>query len=124
MRALNAAVFNQDLGKTLNPEDRTILPPVAFTSYRGRFEEPKIEEGFTDVMKVDFEVCCCSISFLTFELYANCISVRRHGRTEGRLVQVLDMMYAGMAQVLHLEEFLPILAYSRFPMLSLLSLVG
>ncbi|KAE9979636.1 hypothetical protein EG327_006934 [Venturia inaequalis] len=55
VRALNAAVFNQDLGKTLNPEDRTILPPVAFTSYRGRFEEPKLEEGFTDVFKVDFE---------------------------------------------------------------------
>ncbi|TLD22662.1 PNK3P-domain-containing protein [Venturia nashicola] len=55
VRALNAAIFNQDLGKTLNPEDRTILPSVAFTSYRARFEEPKLNEGFTDIMKVDFE---------------------------------------------------------------------
>jgi hypothetical protein len=32
------------------------LPPIAFSGYRRRFEEPKLEEGFTDIVRVDFEV--------------------------------------------------------------------
>jgi hypothetical protein len=57
VRALNAAIFNEKLGTTLNPEDRAILPPIAFSDFRRRFEEPMLEEGFTDIVKVDFEVC-------------------------------------------------------------------
>lgn len=61
VRALNAAAFNEDLGKTLNPENRTILPSIAFSDFRRRFEEPNVEEGFQDIVKVDFVVC-----FITF----------------------------------------------------------
>jgi len=42
----------KDLG--LNPESRTILPPVAFGDFQKRFEEPRVEEGFADIVKVEF----------------------------------------------------------------------
>jgi bifunctional polynucleotide phosphatase/kinase len=41
----------------MNPEKRTILPSVAFSGFKGRFEEPKVEEGFEDIVKIDFTVC-------------------------------------------------------------------
>lgn len=50
VRALNAEVMG------LNPEKRTMLPKVAFTSFTARYREPKVEEGFQDIVRVDFEV--------------------------------------------------------------------
>ncbi|KAF2418763.1 putative DNA 3'-phosphatase Tpp1 [Tothia fuscella] len=46
VRALNEGV--------LNPEKRTMLPMVAFTSYAQRRQEPRLDEGFQDITKVDF----------------------------------------------------------------------
>ena len=40
----------------MNPEKRTILPKVAFTGFAARYREPRIEEGFQDMTKVDFTV--------------------------------------------------------------------
>lgn len=40
-----------------NPEKRTMLPKMAFTGFASRYREPKIEEGFQDVTKIDFKVC-------------------------------------------------------------------
>ncbi|KAI9780872.1 MAG: hypothetical protein M1839_006499 [Geoglossum umbratile] len=45
---------NQDILKTLNPEKRAMLPMVAFTSFSSRFREPTLEEGFTDIARIDF----------------------------------------------------------------------
>jgi bifunctional polynucleotide phosphatase/kinase len=46
VRALNVAL--------MNPEKRELLPGIAFKSYQGRFQEPKLSEGFDDLTKVDF----------------------------------------------------------------------
>ena len=39
-----------------NPENRTMLPKLAFTSFASRYRAPKLEEGFGEIIKVDFEV--------------------------------------------------------------------
>ncbi|KAK4145074.1 polynucleotide kinase 3 phosphatase-domain-containing protein [Dichotomopilus funicola] len=49
----NAAV--RFLNKTLNPEARDALPKIAFTGFASRFKEPKLEEGFQDIIPVDFK---------------------------------------------------------------------
>jgi hypothetical protein len=41
----------------MNPEKRTMLPRIAFTSFAGRYREPALQEGFEDIVKVDFMVC-------------------------------------------------------------------
>lgn len=38
----------------MNPEKREILPGIAFKSFQQRFQEPKLDEGFEDITKVDF----------------------------------------------------------------------
>ena len=48
VRALNISKFN--------PEKRSILPHSAFTGFNSRFMEPKVKEGFEDVIKVEFQV--------------------------------------------------------------------
>ncbi|EFQ98683.1 bifunctional polynucleotide phosphatase/kinase [Nannizzia gypsea CBS 118893] len=50
--AVRAANPNQE---SLNPESRTILPPVAFSDYVRRFEEPDVSEGFKDMINVGFQ---------------------------------------------------------------------
>ncbi|KAH7040208.1 polynucleotide kinase 3 phosphatase [Microdochium trichocladiopsis] len=47
VRALNAG--------SLNPEQRTALPKMAFTGFNARFKEPKAKEGFEDVVEIDFK---------------------------------------------------------------------
>lgn len=41
-------------GTVMNPEKRIMLPKVAFTGFLSRYREPKPEEGFQDITKVDF----------------------------------------------------------------------
>ncbi|KAF2692285.1 PNK3P-domain-containing protein [Lentithecium fluviatile CBS 122367] len=48
VRALN-------LGPDTNPEQRLLLPKSAFFGFMKRFREPKLAEGFQDIVKVDFE---------------------------------------------------------------------
>ena len=47
-RALSAREFN--------PEKRSILPHSAFAGFNSRFKEPKVQEGFQDIIKVEFQV--------------------------------------------------------------------
>lgn len=54
VRALSTGRFN--------PEKRRILPHSAFTGFASRFKEPKLTEGFQDVIKVEFQVQKCSSS--------------------------------------------------------------
>ncbi|KAL8787586.1 MAG: hypothetical protein Q9213_002148 [Squamulea squamosa] len=42
-------------GSQFNPEKRTILPHTAFSSFASRFKEPKVDEGFQDVVPVQFQ---------------------------------------------------------------------
>ena len=40
----------------MNPEKREMLPKMAFTGFAARYREPRVEEGFQDITKVDFKV--------------------------------------------------------------------
>ncbi|KAL8697374.1 MAG: hypothetical protein Q9201_007155 [Fulgogasparrea decipioides] len=42
-------------GEKFNPEKRMILPHTAFSSFASRFKQPKADEGFEDVVRVDFQ---------------------------------------------------------------------
>ncbi|KAM7198295.1 Polynucleotide kinase 3 phosphatase domain containing protein [Rhypophila sp. PSN 637] len=39
----------------LNPESRQSLPRLAFNTYASKFKEPKLDEGFQDIIQVDFK---------------------------------------------------------------------
>jgi bifunctional polynucleotide phosphatase/kinase len=41
----------------MNPEQRKILPRVAFTGFAFQVWEPALKEGFQDINKVEFQVC-------------------------------------------------------------------
>ncbi|KAI4245026.1 MAG: hypothetical protein LQ352_006642 [Teloschistes flavicans] len=43
-------------GDRFNPESRRILPHSAFSSFASRFQQPKEEEGFQDIVRVEFQV--------------------------------------------------------------------
>ena len=51
------ALVSKDANAKFNPEKRTVLPYAAFTGFASRFKEPKLTEGFQDILKVEFEVC-------------------------------------------------------------------
>ncbi|KAF1820324.1 PNK3P-domain-containing protein [Dissoconium aciculare CBS 342.82] len=40
--------------KILNPEDRTLLPKIAFTSFAARYQPPQLSEGLEEIIPVDF----------------------------------------------------------------------
>ena len=50
-------------GVLMNPEQRTMLPRVAFAGFASRFREPVLAEGFQEIIKINFKV---SISLLGF----------------------------------------------------------
>ncbi|KAF3033731.1 hypothetical protein E8E11_003712 [Didymella keratinophila] len=56
LQPLGYGRVNQDILKTTNPENRTMLPKLAFTSFASRFRAPKLEEGFKEIVTVDFEL--------------------------------------------------------------------
>jgi bifunctional polynucleotide phosphatase/kinase len=43
-------------GMQMNPEERMMLPKLAFTGFAARYREPTLEEGFVDITTVDFKV--------------------------------------------------------------------
>ncbi|KAF2625610.1 PNK3P-domain-containing protein [Macroventuria anomochaeta] len=52
----NDTVRALNFGSETNPENRTMLPKLAFTSFASRYRAPKLEEGFKEIIKVDFEL--------------------------------------------------------------------
>jgi hypothetical protein len=40
----------------MNPENRSILPKLAFTSFSSRYQKPELTEGFQDITEVPFKV--------------------------------------------------------------------
>ncbi|PYH99159.1 polynucleotide kinase 3'-phosphatase [Aspergillus ellipticus CBS 707.79] len=40
--------------QTLNPESRSLLPGIAFGDFLRRFKEPAMDEGFQDIIRVEF----------------------------------------------------------------------
>lgn len=49
-------MLTSDLQQKTNRESRTILPHVAFSGFASRYREPKLSEGFADIIKTDFQV--------------------------------------------------------------------
>ncbi|KAI6778715.1 Bifunctional polynucleotide phosphatase/kinase-like protein [Emericellopsis cladophorae] len=49
----NDAVRSQN--KVLNREGRSVLPPMAFSGFASRHKEPRLEEGFQDIVEMPFE---------------------------------------------------------------------
>lgn len=45
----------RSLNKELNPEARESLPKIAFNTFTSRFKEPKVKEGFQDIIEIDFK---------------------------------------------------------------------
>lgn len=43
-------------GDAFNPENRSILPHLAFSSYASRFKKPSMAEGFDDIITLEFQV--------------------------------------------------------------------
>ncbi|KAI4187718.1 MAG: hypothetical protein L6R41_002620 [Letrouitia leprolyta] len=43
-------------GEPFNPDKRTILPHSAFSSFASRFKQPTAQEGFQDLVSIDFQV--------------------------------------------------------------------
>ncbi|KAI1214413.1 PNK3P-domain-containing protein [Annulohypoxylon truncatum] len=43
------------LNKSMNPETRASLPALAFNGFFSRFKEPKVKEGFQDVVEIEFK---------------------------------------------------------------------
>jgi len=39
----------------MNPEARRILPQLAFNTFASRFQKPSLDEGFTEIIEVDFK---------------------------------------------------------------------
>ncbi|KAI4257989.1 MAG: hypothetical protein L6R42_005354 [Xanthoria sp. 1 TBL-2021] len=42
-------------GNRFNPEKRAMLPHTAFSSFASRFKQPQVDEGFQDVVPVEFQ---------------------------------------------------------------------
>ncbi len=40
----------------MNPEKRTMLPDAAFRGFLSRFQAPQLQEGFEEIVTVDFQV--------------------------------------------------------------------
>ncbi|EPQ61998.1 Bgt-4485-2 [Blumeria graminis f. sp. tritici] len=40
----------------MNPENRMMLPAIAFASFTKRYQAPQMEEGFQDIVEINFNV--------------------------------------------------------------------
>ena len=51
----NDAVRGLNKNTEHNPEARHMLPGLAFNAFKSRFKEPKVAEGFDEVVPVEFK---------------------------------------------------------------------
>lgn len=49
----------------MNPEKRTVLPSIAFSSFAKRFTRPQLSEGFQDITEVAFKVRFSHVLFMS-----------------------------------------------------------
>ena len=42
-------------GLKMNPESRQVLPQLAFNYFASRYQEPRQEEGFSEIVPIDFK---------------------------------------------------------------------
>jgi hypothetical protein len=79
-----------------------MLPKLAFTSFASRYRAPKLEEGFKEIIKVDFEVSVVQPRtrgvlrwYWCIDLNANRGQVQWLRRAEGAMEQILDLSGEG-----------------------------
>lgn len=86
------ALVSSDAVGEFNPEKRTILPHSAFAGFASRFSEPKLNEGFQDIVKVHFQVRSRhpEAPRMSADSTVFC-AVSRQRRAEAHLEQVLDL---------------------------------
>ncbi|KAJ2893772.1 hypothetical protein MKZ38_008239 [Zalerion maritima] len=58
------------LNSHLNPESREILPKLAFNGFASRFKEPKLVEGFKEIVEIDFSFNGTEEEHKTFARFA------------------------------------------------------
>lgn len=58
----------------MNPENRTLLPTPAFSSFQTRYRKPELSEGFQDITEVKFQVGSTSHYSVSFSLTFSCSS--------------------------------------------------
>ncbi|ORY12270.1 polynucleotide kinase 3 phosphatase-domain-containing protein [Clohesyomyces aquaticus] len=51
----NDTVRALNLSPETNPEKRTILPKLAFTGFASRYRKPSLDEGFREIIEMDFK---------------------------------------------------------------------
>lgn len=77
----------------MNPEDRVMLPAIAFTSFARSFIPPELDEGFEDITTVHFEVShFYKLTFSGWNMLIYVI-VSRLRRGTRNLVQVLGFEF-------------------------------
>ena len=76
----------------LNPEKRAILPHSAFSSYAARFVEPRLEEGFQDLVSVPFHVSTMELATLDGTEVDHFSLVNRRQQASRNMEALLDMM--------------------------------
>ncbi|KAI9733233.1 MAG: hypothetical protein M1834_003317 [Cirrosporium novae-zelandiae] len=96
--------LNVDL---MNPEKRTALPAMAFTGFAYRFTEPKLEEGFEDIMKIDFQVHCCSEVQAIFDLTRHIKRSPTAGKPPGVYLEIAPTSGSTIAAYIITPEMIP-----------------
>ena len=71
-----------------------MLPQSAFAGFAARFKEPRLKEGFQDIVTIEFQVAPDSRRMCAHELKVFLFSVSGQRRTAPNLESVLDMKLA------------------------------
>lgn len=68
----------------MNPENRAILPKIAFTTFNSKFRKPTLAEGFQDITEVEFQVSLTNLNLLCYELiYLHSLMETRQNGSSG-----------------------------------------
>lgn len=95
----------------MNPESRTMLPKQAFTGFAARYSPPNLDEGFTDITKVDFEVSCILVALSNSATQA-AIGVHGsvwigRGSVELWLSELSSEPIIGLNTIMHFNSYMP-----------------
>ena len=53
----------------LNPESRELLPKLAFSMFKSRYKDPRLEEGFDEIVPVEFKFSGTKEDYKTWSKY-------------------------------------------------------
>lgn len=85
-------IDSSPISQSLDPEQKQIYPRIPFLALVSCLEDPRLDEGFEDITKIDFEVglICSSLAKRDHRVMkSDNITVEWHGRRTGNLEKVL-----------------------------------